>query len=326
MSDYPLQCPFQVEIFDKQFETIKSSLPTFYRESDKVHTVTEIDENTAGIYMRKDLDVSRLNNIHRYMWTCGRPLNARALHRQKVMQREVVVTEQADLHLLYHDNTLFVKPLPQYLLSPLAWTQYINRDQSLHMDACGFLLSYIWLLRSPTDFLIAQKQNLVPSELKWSSWRILVHQFLIAVDATSLHQVNRRYHFGELRLNRVNSAYRMIPRLAVNHFIRGYLYGYNRYAAFFQRSFGWILILFIWFSLILSAMQVGTSLPKFDGMHAFYDTCLGFVVFSIVLVAALVVFIGVLFAVVFFYNMIAAICHARDQVRRRKAVQHKAVG
>jgi succinate dehydrogenase/fumarate reductase cytochrome b subunit len=279
--------------------------------------VREVAED-IGAFLKQDLDVSRLNAIHDHMWACGRPLNARALNRQRMMNRQIVITDQADLHLLYHSDILFVKPLPAYLLCPSTWTLYFNKDASLHSDACGLLLSYIWLVRSPLDFKLAEEANLTPPKLTWIQWRSIVHEFLKIVDPNSLHQVNKRYHFGELRLHRINSAYRMIPRLAYKYFVRGYLYGYNRYKAFFQRSVGWVLVVFVWFSLILSAMQVGVTVPQLQGKQAFNNASFGFVVFSIVLVAALVLFVSGLFIIVFVYNMFAAIKHSKKETKRRK--------
>jgi hypothetical protein len=295
---------------------VQESLPTIIHDKDAAHTVLEV-ANDIGRFFGADLNLSRLNEIHNHMWACGRPLNARALHRQRMMNRKIVVTEQTDLHLLYHSSILFIKPLPAYLLSSVVWEQYFNNDNDLHKDACGLLLSYAWLIRSPIDFKIAEHETLLPENLSWQQWKSIVHEFLTNVDANSLHQVNKRYHFGELRLQRINAAYRMIPRLMIKNFVRGYLYGYNRYKALFQRSVGWVLVVLVWFSLILSAMQVGVSVPQLQGKQAFDNASYGFVVFSIVMVAALVLFIGGLFVVIYIYNMFAAITHANKEARRR---------
>lgn len=313
-----LKCPIDTDVYTE--EAILSTLPLYFRSRDPQHTIIEISKSNIADFIKRDTDVSRLNDIYDHMWACGRPLNARPLHRQLMMKREVVLTEQADLHLLYHDSILYVKPLPAYLLSRPIWNQYLIHDAGLHADACGLLLSYTWLLCSPVDFTLAREAKLLPEGLDWTRWRVVVHEFFGHVDPTTLHQVNRRYYFGELRLHRINSAYRMVPRLAINHFVRGYLYGYNRYTAFFQRSVGWILVVFFWFSLILSAMQVGISIPDFQHKSAFTQATFGFVVYSITQVAALVLFLGALFVGVFLYNMVAAISHAKKQEKRRNAL------
>jgi hypothetical protein len=278
--------------------------------------VVQVADDIGG-FMARDLDVERLNEIHSRMWMCGRPLNARGLHRQRMMERRTVHTEQADLHLLYHGDVIFIKPLPAYLLSPAAWRLHLNQKQELHADAAGFLLSYIWLIRSPLDFKLAEKDNFLPSELTWSNWKTLVSQFLKSIDPDSLHQVNKRYHFGELRLGRINTIYRTNPRFFFTHFVRGYLYGYNRYAVFFQRTGGLVLVLFVWFSLILSAMQVGVTVDGLMTNKGFTKASYGFVIFSIVLVAALLAFLGGIFLAIYLYNTFAAITHSKRAQRER---------
>ncbi|KAF2421093.1 hypothetical protein EJ08DRAFT_641645 [Tothia fuscella] len=276
-------------------------------------------------FLARDLDVQRLNDIHSRMWMCGRPLNARGLHRQLMMNRQIVHTEQADLHLLHYDKTMFIKPLPAYLLCPKTWELHFSHDRALHENATGFLLSYIWLLRTPLDFTLAKKEgiHLLPPSLTWPHWKTLTTQFLSTIDPNSLDQVNKRYHFGELRLGRINTIYRLNPRSFTTHFVRGYLYGYNRYVVFFQRNLGWVLVVFVWFSLILSAMQVGTTVKGLEGNDGFGRASYGFVIFSIVAVAALLAFVGGMFFVVFVFNMFAAIGHARREEGRRRKLGEK---
>jgi hypothetical protein len=301
------------------------TLPTIRHDEDDAKTVLQVKDNIQA-FVAIDLNVERLNRIHDRMWTCGRPMNARGLHRQLLENRNIVRTEQADLHLLYYDTTLLLKPLPSYLLCPVAWVKYLNHDEKLHKLACGFLLSYIWLLRSPLDFQIAQDAHLLPSGLIWPKWKKLVTEFLKSIDADTLHQVNKRYHFGELRLGRINTIYRTNPRLAPGHFVRGYLYNYNRYVVFFKRNVAWVVVVFVWFSLVLSAMQVGTTVMDLKDNRAFNKASYGFVVFSIVMVATLLVFVGTLFVIVFFYNMVAAISHKNSAARMRKLLTEKRWG
>ena len=232
--------------------------------------------------------------------------------------RKIVKTEQADLHLLYYNDTILVKPLPSYLLCPTTWDLFLNPHIELHKNACGFFLSYIWLIRSQLDFQIAkEKEYLLPEKLTWSNWKILVTQFLKEINADSLHQVNERYHFGELRLGRINTIYRISPGLFLDHFVRGYLYGYNRYVVFFQRNVGWVLVVLVWFGLILSAMQVGIAVNGLQDNAAFNKASYGFIIFSMVLVAALLGSVGGVFITVFFYNMVAAIRHMHRAASER---------
>jgi succinate dehydrogenase/fumarate reductase cytochrome b subunit len=295
---------------------VLDALPTIRHDDDDVHTVLQISDD-IGTFISKDLNVDRLNGIHGRMWMCGRPMNARALHRQVMNNRKIVQTEQADLHLLYYNDVLLLKPLPAYLLCPAAWNEYLVKDPKLHQNASGFLLSYIWLIRSPLDFELAKEAYLLPPLLTWPSWKLLVPQFLQVIDATALDQVNKRYQFGELRLGRINTIYRTHPKFFATHFVRGYLYGYNRYVVFFQRNVGWVLVVFVWFSLILSAMQVGTTVQGLETNSAFNKASYGFVIYSIVMVAVLLLFVGGIFVSIYVFNMFAAIHHAGAEQRRR---------
>ncbi len=67
-------------------------------------------------FLKTNLEVSRLSNIFSFLWFAGRPCNVRPLHRQRLFQRSIIITEQADLHLVWYDNQIYIKPLPPFLL------------------------------------------------------------------------------------------------------------------------------------------------------------------------------------------------------------------
>lgn len=116
------------------------------------------------------------------------------------------------------------------------------------------------------------------------------------------HQVNRRYRYGVLRLDRLNTIYR--SRYFVSHFMRGYFYGYRPYTPFFERRFSWALIPFgVFLTVILSAMQVGTGLPDLGTNQAFLDASNGFVIFSMVCVLVVVSTVVIVQAVLFIFNI-----------------------
>jgi uncharacterized membrane protein len=240
-----------------------------------------------------------------------------------------VATEQADLHLLYYSSVIMIKPLPAYLLCKEVWDQHFNGNQRLHEAACGLLLSYIWLIRSPMDFAIAMKNSaccLLPPDLTWPEWKRIVHETLAYIDADSLHQVNKRFQFGELRLDRINKIYRMHPRFMTRFFVRGYLYDYNRYMPFLQRNVAWIFAVSVLISLVLSAMQVGTGVDRLSNSYAFNTASYGFVIFSCILVGAIIVFVIAIFTFVFLYNMKMAISHSNREQKRRKLLEEKKKG
>lgn len=252
-------------------------------------------------------------------------MRARPLHRYKMLGFDILQTQQMDLHLLKFSNKLLLKPVSEWILSAEFWTEYLCGDEELHKSACGFLVSYVWLVTTPLDLKLAHEHDLLPLWITWQWWKDFVADFYTHVDINTLHQVNKRYNFGELRLSRVNSIYRI--RFFTTHFVRGYLYGYNRYVVFFQRNFSWILIVFVFFSLVLSAMQVGTGLKDLEDNYAFLRASYVFVVFSMVCVVAVLGFVALTFVGIFLFNMVAAISHANtEQAARKKLAKQKLDG
>jgi hypothetical protein len=299
--------------------TSLKSLPTISRTADHQIFLVRDDVET---FLKMELDMSRLNKIHGHLWMAGRPLNARPLQRQKMMGFDIVPTEQADLHLLKFSHRLLVKPLPEYIIDFDFWNKYLCSSKELHESACGLLLSYIWLICSPLDLELAHELHLLPPRVTWQWWKAFVTDFCSHVDVNALDQVNKRYHFGELRLRRINSIYRI--RFFFTHFIRGYLYGYNRYVVFFQRNFAWMLMLFANFSLILSAMQAASTVPSLNASKAFQTTTYGFVIFSVFAVAFFLGTIGAIFGSIYIFNMVAAILHVRRETfKRQKLAQER---
>ncbi len=308
----PIKSRAHADIPDSVIET----LPTFIHSQTPSKEILLVKDHFDQ-YLALEMYLKRLNDIHGMLWMCGRPLNARPLHKQLVDNRRIIRTEQADLHLLSHSDQVILKPLPSYILCKEVWDHHICKRKSLHKGACGLLLSYIWLIRSPLDFQIARKHDLLPSGLTWPEWKRIVDESLKYIDADSLDLVNKRYYFGELRLQRVNSIYRTHPGLIWAHFIRGYLYGYNRYSPFLQRNLAWVLGASVLFSLVLSAMQVGTGVPRFQKSQAFNTASFGFVIFSTVVVGVVLGFVLIICSFVFVYNMIAAIQHDKEAARQR---------
>jgi hypothetical protein len=302
--------------------TALDSLPTITGRGNDVVLANDSIEQ----FLEAELDLSRLNRIHGHLWMAGRPMRARPLHRYRMMGFDVLYTQQIDLHLLKFNTHLFIKPLPEWILCADFWTKHLCRDHVLHESACGFLLSYVWLLVTPLDLKLAHDSSLVPSFITWHWWKDFVKDFLKPghVDINTLAQVNKRYQFGDLRLERVNTIYRI--RYFYTHFVRGYLYGYNRYESFFERNFRWMLSMSVFFSLVLSAMQVGIVLKELEHSRAFLRASLFFVIFSIMIVVAVFAVVGTIFTSVFLFNMVAAIGHAnQEQRKRRKLAREKIV-
>lgn len=258
------------------------------------------EENTDDIidYLKIDLDLSRLDKIHNCLWLAGRPHTARPLHRQLMMAREVIITEQFGLHLVWRGYRMFLKPLPAYLLDYDFWKAYLVRQETdierkkqaaiLHSSACGLIMSYIWLIRHRSDMKIAQDKSLVPN-MKWEQWRKFTKTFLARIGPTTLERVNRRFHHGELRAGRLNLIYRFYtPIFSLRNCLRGYTVGYDRHGLFFQENFGWLIMVFAVLPVLLSAMQTGLTTNRLKNDIRFQRASFGFVCPSIILPVAII--------------------------------------
>ncbi|KAI9858473.1 MAG: hypothetical protein M1830_006334 [Pleopsidium flavum] len=246
----------------------------------------------VGTFLSIELDVSRLNELHKHLWLAGLPTGARALHRQKLMDREIVLTEQADLHLVWYQNRIFIKPLPTFLLRQSMWRDHLCRSQDLYANACGFLLSYAWLVCYRTDFRIAQELGLVPFSVEWESWTTFMADVLSHVAPSASEIVNERYHYGELRLSRLNWIYRFsTKRFNLRNFIRGYHQGPSWYSLFLKRNFGWLVVAFAYIAIVLSAMQVGLATDRLGKSSSFQKASYGFAIFSMIMPVFGVLFI-----------------------------------
>jgi hypothetical protein len=52
--------------------------------------------------------------------------NINPLHRQRVKGREIIVIEEARLHLVWIHDCIFIKPITRYLLSHVFWETYLD--------------------------------------------------------------------------------------------------------------------------------------------------------------------------------------------------------
>lgn len=191
-------------------------------------------------FLSRELCTPKIYRFHRLLWLAGLPIPARSLQRQQLMGRSLVLTDRSDEHLVWHQNRLFVKPLPDFLLSHGFWEQHLCQDTDLYRGACGILLSYAWLVVYNADFEIAKQHFLVPSSLTFKDWTRLLKDFLQHIDLETYDQVNVRYHYGELRQQRLAWLRRWT---ALKHWtLRDYAYGHLSVEtwlhAFFQKNLG----------------------------------------------------------------------------------------
>lgn len=199
---------------------------------------------------------------HLWMMSTQSSANISSLHHQKVNGREIVVTEDPRLHLVWGYNRILIKPLPMYLLSYVFWKSYLlndtfplgDRGSIIRKSALGYLRTYFYLIRHESDFYIAKNDHLrlIPQHITWSQYCRFKSNFLGIGDS----DVSARYSYGELRLTRLNFFAKFILRQY--HFLRIH----HQYGAFFSRFYGPLLFVFGVISLILSAMQVELAVEQ----------------------------------------------------------------
>lgn len=258
----------------------------------------------------QDLRTPALDKIYSHLWLAGLPKTARPIHRQILLGRIIVITENPNEHLIWNANRIFIKPLPEYLLSHDFWTtegSSLIQDRSLFQSACGFLLSYCWLICTKSDLAIAQDVRLIPSSVTWEEWALFVTDLLTRIDPDTLDNVSKRYHFGELRLSRLNLIYRFAPSMfSGQNFMRGFMSEPVWTKAFLERNFAWLFSVFGFVTIVAGSMQVGLGTDSLHGNGNFQNASVGFTVASLVGVIMSVLLVSVVWGFLTVYHVLRA--------------------
>ncbi|GME47389.1 subtilisin-like serine protease [Neofusicoccum parvum] len=291
-------------------------LPATWRNADD-----DIETPRPGCraFLTKELCVPRLNAIHDSMWVVGRPMPPRSLTAQLVHRRELVLTEDMNLHLVWAKGFMFMKPIPRFLLSPDFWRMYLTPGDSkalvrqwskpwpqtgastaeLAPCAAGFLFSWTALISHESDFKIAHDKGLIPGEVTWWGWKELTEQLLAHAPPTVYGNINERFHYGELRLGRLNKIYRLRQ---LN--FRGYWFRYSQSADFFEDNFTRLASVLGYIVIVLTAMQVGLGTTKLQESQLFQDASYGFTVFSIVAPLIAIALVLAVFVILVLWNVL----------------------
>ena len=138
----------------------------------------------------------------------------------------------------------------------------------------------------------------MPHAVTWAAW----NRFRMGIQSTVTHshQINKRYHYGELRLSRLND----VCRLYEWKWREGYFLVYTRYQSFFRAHFEWLLLVFAYFSVALSALQVllAANQDHDSTNHILRSVSLGIGSASMVGVVLSVLIMAVLFVVLKLIN------------------------
>ncbi|KAH8649284.1 hypothetical protein BX600DRAFT_474871 [Xylariales sp. PMI_506] len=249
--------------------------------------------NDMMTYLRRELPTPRLNKMHPYLWLVGTQSSSHIspLHDQLVRGRRIIIAENPELHLVWVQDKIFIKPIPAYLLSHSFWevclsSVHVNSpfqqypdSETLREAALGYLRTYYYLIRHESDFRIAMREQLIPVSCSWPQFVAFISPFRNVVD----DDVSLRYRYGQLRLTRLN----IWAPVALGQWVFQKISW--QYSDIFARFFAPLLFLFGTVSVILSAMQVGTQArPDWD---AFSGASAWFSVLTLLGVAVVVAFL-----------------------------------
>ncbi|KAK0636297.1 hypothetical protein B0T17DRAFT_587514 [Bombardia bombarda] len=271
-------------------------------------------------YVAGEFSTKRVEDIAKYLRVVGRPMPPRPLYYQRLLSREIFVTQQMDMHLVWTEGRIFIKPIPRLLLEPTFWSDFLScerdgckcwlhsgdassKEASLECEkrkvwrnCLGFLFSYTALIAYENDFDAAKALCLLPSDVQWASWRQLAEQLL--ADDCIYQKVSTRFLYGELRLNRLNKIY-----IYIRGDIRGYMSRWNRFGGFLRDNLTWLLSVFAYIAVILTALRVGLATSSLQNSDAFQSFSLGFTVLSLVGPVAIVVLIVLYTSVMLLWNV-----------------------
>ncbi|KAH7231150.1 hypothetical protein BKA59DRAFT_488857 [Fusarium tricinctum] len=288
------------------------------RDVRRVAPFLDVGKDTHA-YLETDLHTPRLDKIYSFLWLAGLPRPARPLHRQNVLLRTIYPTETPDEHLVWHDASIFIKPMPDYLLDYEFWEQELCNDASLYGSAYGLLVSYVWLVRHKSDLRVASGAGLLPADIDWNDWVTFVTDLNVRLDSTTLCEVNRRYRYGELRLSRLNTLYRLgLAGFSFRNVVHGFMSGSTRYTTFFERNFGWILAVFVYITVVLSAMQVALATDRFSNSDHFQQFSYGLALLSIAFVLAAVVVILFVWWSLFWFHLLSTMQYCKQAASQWK--------
>ena len=257
---------------------------------------------TVHDFLQRELDTPILNEIYPHLSLVAKKAGDHIdpLHRQRIQRRNIVIAEDPALHLVWYYDTLYLKPIPQCLYNYAFWEEYLLLSTSKYpgtsqtsgacssshicRTALGYLRSYSFLICHESDYLIAQRADLIPKDITYQEFRRYILPFRSIPD----EYVSPRYHFGQLRLTRLNYAVRLLRPSTMGGTIFAYYHGRYWQTGDYLRRFGTpLLFFFAAFSVVLSAMQVVLAALGQDAWAPFVRVSWGFSVAVIILITSL---------------------------------------
>ena len=193
-----------------------------------------------GDFLDEEFWAQDLETTAPKLWilTTSSSANINPLHRQKVKGRDIVITEQPRLHLVWNHDRIFMKPIPKYFMSYAFWNTFLIQESStlgvrllaINRAVLGYLRTYVYLIRHQSDFSITQEDrlHLIPQGIEWTGWARFIAEVSTITDA----DVSSRYQYGELRLTRL----KFYAKFLFHKF--HYEQVYEQYGGYFARLYG----------------------------------------------------------------------------------------
>ncbi|KEY71971.1 hypothetical protein S7711_07117 [Stachybotrys chartarum IBT 7711] len=209
----------------------------------------------------RELTTPKLDAMLPYLWLVATPRSTHvsSLTNQLVRGREIVVTEDPELHIVWLHSRIFIKPIPPFLFSHALWEVYLGPASSpsfhssetdkLRRAALGYMRSYYHLIQHESDYRLAQEVRLIPLEIGFPQFMAFIDHFGSIPDSA----VSPRYIYGQLRLTRLNTW--ALPALGKWQFQKVHW----QYADIFAQFYAPILLAFAFLSVVLTAMQVAAQ-------------------------------------------------------------------
>ncbi|RDW74188.1 hypothetical protein BP5796_07630 [Coleophoma crateriformis] len=116
---------FGTDVFGEE-ATTADKLPASYHHyvvlesGKKVRNVSDPKKDTKS-FLRTELSLGSLDGMQKCLWFAGSKHRATQLHFQVVIGREIVIADRMDLHLLWDNRRVLLKPIPRFLLDPTFW-------------------------------------------------------------------------------------------------------------------------------------------------------------------------------------------------------------
>jgi hypothetical protein len=238
------------------------------------------DRTKLSNFIRKEFDLGDFDDLAHRLWLMSKhdSGNISPLHRQYVKGRRIIITEDMRLHLVWHYDRIFIKPLPIYLTPHKFWARYLTSNTSqadfssfdkakILKSASGYLRTYNYLIQHQSDFCIAHELHLIPPSITFPQLAAFLSKLEMIADA----EVASRFHYGEIRLSRLNFYAKILLRKF--HFQRVH----SQFGSYFATFYPPLIYTFGTLSWLLSAMQVGMAVEQVHVGKQWvkFGTCVG---------------------------------------------------